>query len=96
MQNAQIFNATSEDRYTVIATHYTGETMDGCAMFDSVIFDTQTGDTYVQENCMCMNCALLQTEGTAECITYKQYINQGLTTACTYAIVYVHVNKHKG
>jgi len=73
MQNKQIFNATTEDRYTVIATHYTGETMDGCAMFDCVIFDTHEGDVYVQENCMCMDCALLQTEGVTECITYKEY-----------------------
>ncbi len=61
MQNEQIFNATTEDRFIVIATHYTGETMDGCAMFDCVIFDTHEGDVYVQENCMCMDCALLQT-----------------------------------
>jgi len=73
MQNTQVFNATTEDRYTVISTHYTGETMDGCAMFDCVILDTHEGDVYVQENCMCMDCALLQTEGVADCITYKQY-----------------------
>ena len=88
MQNTQIFNATTEDRYTVIATHYTGETMDGCAMFDCVIFDTQTGDAYVQENCMCMDCALLQTEGVAECITYKQYKKQ-VDSVCV-----VCYNKH--
>jgi hypothetical protein len=74
MQITQIFNATSEDRYTVLATHYTGETMDGCAMFDAVIFDTHEGDVYVQLNCMCINCALLQTEGAADCITYKEYV----------------------
>ena len=73
MNNTQVFNYTSDDRYTVVATHYTGETMDGCAMFDCVIMDTHTGDTYVQLNCMCMDCALLQQEGVAECITYKKY-----------------------
>jgi hypothetical protein len=73
MNNKQVFNYTSNDRYTVVATHYTGETMDGCALFDCVILDTQQGDVYVQENCMCMDCALLQQEGTQECITYKQY-----------------------
>jgi hypothetical protein len=73
MLNTQIFNAKSEDKFVVIATHYTGEIMDGCAMFDAVIMDTHEGDVYVQENCMCMDCALLQTEGVADCITYKQY-----------------------
>ena len=73
MLNTQIFNAKSEDKFIVIATHYTGETMDGCAMFDAVIMDTHEGDVYVQENCMGMDCALLQTEGVSECITYKQY-----------------------
>ena len=68
------YKRNNSGQITVVGTHYTGETMDGCAMFDCVILDTHEGDVYVQENCMCMDCALLQEEGVADCITYKQYM----------------------